>query len=51
MTEIFDQWWALTTATYEFIWPAIPFAIGLGLLVGLTRCKFLGWRKPRYRKD
>ncbi len=35
-----DQWWTITTLTYELIWPAIPFAIALGI----------GWHWYKRRK-
>ncbi len=37
ITSLYEQWWEITVMTYEFIWPAIPFAIAFGI--------WRGWRR------
>ncbi len=42
MTEFLAEWWAITVATYGFIWPALPFAAAYGLWRGYSRAKKRG---------
>ena len=39
LTEWLTEWWSVTTATYELIWPALPFAAAYGLWRGYSRTR------------
>ncbi len=39
METFLTEWWSITTAIYELIWPALLFAVAFGLWRSYTRMK------------